>query len=144
MGIQSYFVLCFISKVPIRRIIRKYLTIGTYKNPFSSSRIMQRRTAAAMLAGFGNGLGSGINMTLGADFAPPTERGEFLGVWRLMGDSGSFAGPIFMGYIANLFALSTSFMVTSGMGLIGVLIMVFFVKETLVKRATDSTQSKSQ
>jgi len=87
--------------------------------------------AAAMVAGMGNGLGSGINMTLGADFAPPRERGEFLGVWRLMGDSGSFAGPIFMGYIASAFVLSSAFTVTAGLGLAGAGIMVFFVKETL-------------
>ena len=39
----------------------------------------------ALLLGFGNGLGSGIVMTLGADFAPARGRAEFLGVWRLVG-----------------------------------------------------------
>lgn len=87
----------------------------------------------AMLAGIGNGLGSGINMTLGADFAPARERGEFLGVWRLMGDSGSFAGPVLMGYIANTFVLGTAFTVTAGLGFGGVAIIIFLVKETLQK-----------
>ncbi|MEX0942555.1 MAG: MFS transporter [Pseudomonadales bacterium] len=87
----------------------------------------------AMLAGIGNGLGSGINMTLGADFAPASERGEFLGVWRLMGDSGSFAGPILMGYIANTFVLGTAFTVTAGVGFMGVAIIVLLVTETLEK-----------
>jgi len=89
---------------------------------------------AAMLAGLGNGLGSGINMTLGADFAPPRERAQFLGVWRLMGDSGSFGGPILMGYIANTFVLASTFTVTAGLGLAGVLIIVLLVQETLEKR----------
>ena len=37
----------------------------------------------AILSGIGNGLGSGINVVLGSDFAPSNERVEFLGVWRL-------------------------------------------------------------
>lgn len=104
------------------------LSLGIFVVPFTTSFL--GLTLAAMLAGLGNGLGSGINMTLGADFAPPRERGEFLGVWRLMGDSGSFAGPILMGYIANTFMLASSFGVVAGLGVAGVLIIVFLVKET--------------
>lgn len=89
---------------------------------------------AAMVAGLGNGLGSGINMTLGADFAPPRERGEFLGVWRLMGDSGSFAGPIFMGYLAGAFVLSSAFTVTALLGFVGAIIMATTVTETLERK----------
>ena len=47
-----------------------------------------------MLAGIGNGLGSGIVLTLGADLAPADERSRFLGVWRLVGDCGVLAGPL--------------------------------------------------
>ncbi|MFP6808859.1 MAG: MFS transporter [Pseudomonadales bacterium] len=108
------------------------LSLGLFLVPLTSS--FSSLAMVAMLVGLGNGLGSGINMTLGADFAPPHERGEFLGVWRLMGDSGSFAGPMFMGYIANSFLLSMALTVTAGLGLIGLFIMLFFVEETLVKR----------
>jgi len=93
---------------------------------------------AAMLAGMGNGLGSGINMTFGADFAPERERGEFLGVWRLMSDSGSFAGPMAMGYVAETLVLSTAFTLTALLGLAGAAIMVLFVRETLIKPTMDS------
>ena len=89
---------------------------------------------AAMLAGLGNGLGSGINMTLGADFAPPEERGEFLGVWRLMGDAGSFAGPLVMGAVAASFSLMPAFVFTASLGAVGIAIILGFVRETLVKR----------
>ena len=108
------------------------LSLGLLLVPFTTG--FTTLVLAAMFIGLGNGLGSGINMTLGADFAPPHQRGEFLGVWRLMGDSGSFAGPIFMGYIASSFALAAAFTVTASLGLVGILMMVFFVKETLVKR----------
>lgn len=88
-------------------------------------------TLAAMTSGLGNGLGSGINMTLGADFAPARERAEFLGVWRLMGDCGSFAGPILMGYVANAFVLASAFLVTAALGVVGAVIVIVFVHETL-------------
>ena len=48
---------------------------------------------AALLLGFGNGIGSGMIMTLGADYSPTVGRAHFLGVWRLMADIGSTGGP---------------------------------------------------
>lgn len=113
------------------------LSLGIVLIPFTDSFLPL--LLAAMLAGTGNGLGSGINMTLGADFAPPRERSEFLGVWRLMGDSGSFAGPMLMGYVANAFMLATAFSVTAGLGVIGILIMTMLVKETLVRETPSSS-----
>ena len=109
------------------------LSLGIFLVPLTTD--FSSLALVAMVAGLGNGLGSGINMTLGADFAPPHERGEFLGVWRLMGDSGSFAGPLFMGYIANSFLLATALTVTASLGLIGIFMVTVFVKETLVKRS---------
>jgi MFS family permease len=107
------------------------LALGLFLVPLSYDFITL--AMASMVAGFGNGLGSGINMTLGADFAPKNERGEFLGVWRLVGDVGAFTGPIVMGYIANTFVLATAFSFSAGLGIVGVFIMAVFVKETLVK-----------
>jgi MFS family permease len=68
----------------------------------------------AMLMGFGNGIGSGILMTLGADVAPPETRSQFLGVWRLCADSGSAGGPLLVSAAAGLGSL------TSGIGAMGV------------------------
>ncbi len=50
--------------------------------------------AVAAVLGLGNGLSSGILMTLGADVAPPGTRVQFLGVWRVMSDVGLAAGPL--------------------------------------------------
>ena len=49
--------------------------------------------ATALLLGFGNGLGSGVIMTLGADHSPSPGRAHFLGLWRLISDVGTFSGP---------------------------------------------------
>ena len=48
---------------------------------------------AACAIGFGNGIGSGMIMTIGADHSPRIGRAHFLGVWRLMSDIGSSCGP---------------------------------------------------
>ncbi|HLF79255.1 MAG TPA: MFS transporter [Dehalococcoidia bacterium] len=84
-----------------------------------------------MLTGFGNGLGSGIVMTLGADFAPETRRGEFLGVWRLIGDAGAGGGPLVVSFVIGLATLGTASVVCGVIGLAGALIMAAFVPETL-------------
>ncbi|WP_115787529.1 MFS transporter [Arthrobacter silvisoli] len=51
---------------------------------------------AAMLIGFGNGISSGLVMTLGADFSPDRGRGQFLGLWRFIADAGSTGGPLLL------------------------------------------------
>ncbi len=56
--------------------------------------------AVMVLIAIGNGLGSGIVMTLGADTAPQAGRAQFLGAWRLCGDLGASAGPLLVGAAA--------------------------------------------
>lgn len=109
------------------------LALGIFLIPLTSN--FAELVAVAILAGAGNGLGSGIVMTLGADFAPPESRGEFLGLWRLISDSGSFAGPMLLGYIASSIALASTFAVVSSLGLLGAAVMWFLVKEPLVKES---------
>jgi MFS family permease len=86
-----------------------------------------------ILVGLGNGLSSGFVLTMGVDFAPKDNPGEFLGVWRFISDAGGASGPAAIGGIAALFALGTASVLTAGVGLAGTLILIFFVRETLVK-----------
>ena len=85
----------------------------------------------AIVAGFGNGIGSGINMTLAGDFAPAKGRAEFIGVWRLSSDAGAALSPFVMGAIAQLLVLSAAGVVTAGLGLIGMFVMAYAVREPL-------------
>lgn len=48
----------------------------------------------AILLGLGNGLSSGILMTLGADVAPASTRPQFLAVFRVFTDCGGAVGPL--------------------------------------------------
>jgi len=90
----------------------------------------------ALLTGFGNGLGSGIIMTLGADFAPPDRRGEFLGVWRFIADAGSAGGPMVISSVVAVASLGAAAAVTAGIGLAGAAVFALFVPETLRGRPT--------
>ncbi len=90
---------------------------------------------ATVLIGFGNGLGSGTMMTLGADLSPDESRGEFLGVWRLIGDVGFTGGPLVVGAVADLFLLNTAIWVIAGSGMTAASIFLFLVPETLKNKA---------
>lgn len=90
---------------------------------------------AAALIGFGNGLGSGSMMTLGSDLSPMNSRGEFLGVWRLIGDVGFTGGPLVVGAVADLLVLQSAVWVIACSGLAAASIFLFFVPETLQRKA---------
>ena len=67
---------------------------------------------AAMAIGFGNGIGSGMLMTLGADHSPRNGRAHFLGVWRLMADIGATCGPALVSLLAATLTLGAGIAVT--------------------------------
>ncbi|MEZ2388297.1 MFS transporter [bacterium RCC_150] len=70
---------------------------------------------AALLIGFGNGISSGLIMTLGADFSPDHGRGQFLGLFRFISDAGSTGGPVLLS------ALTAAISLTAGVWATGVL-----------------------
>jgi len=72
--------------------------------------------ALSFLLGIGNGLSSGINMTLGADFSPDVGRPQFLAGWRLFSDIGTSAGPLIISLMTVIASLGMSAL---AMGLIG-------------------------
>jgi MFS family permease len=88
---------------------------------------------AGAISGLGNGLGSGVMMTLGADLSPQVGRGEFLGAWTLVGDVGNAGGPLITGRLADLMPLALTAWVVASAGLAAILIFWFFVPETLKK-----------
>ncbi len=75
--------------------------------------------------GVGNGLSSGILLTLGADVAPPQDPAPFLGAWRTLTDAGGAAAPLLLSGVAAIFSLSIA---TGLMGVIGLLGAVAFLR----------------
>ncbi len=67
---------------------------------------------AASVIGFGNGISSGMIMTLGADHSPRAGRAHFLGVWRLLSDIGSTCGPALLSALAATLSLGAGIAVT--------------------------------
>ncbi len=92
----------------------------------------------ALFAGAANGLGGGIMMTLGSDLAPKENRSTFLGAWRLLGDISGTLSPLFIGWIGSTFALASAATLSGGIGLLGSAVMIFWVKETLIKPKKES------
>lgn len=71
---------------------------------------------AALLIGFGNGISSGLNMTLGADFSPDNGRGQFLGIWRFMADAGATGGPVLLSGVTAVASLGAGVSATGVLG----------------------------
>jgi MFS family permease len=67
---------------------------------------------AAMVLGFGNGIGSGLVMTIGADHSPRHGRAHFLGLWRLLTDVGAACGPALLSFLAATLSLGAGIAVT--------------------------------
>ena len=107
--------------------------VGMVLIPFATSFLTLM--GAAVLIGLGNGLGSGTMMTLGADLAPPGATGEFLGLWRLIGDSGRATGPLAVGSLTDALGFEYTAYILAGVGLGAALILAVLVKETRVAEA---------
>ena len=84
-------------------------------------------TIVAMVMSFGNGIGSGIMMTLGADAAPPIGRIKFLGIWRVLSDSGNAAGPVLMSVVASAFTLAIGIVSIGSVGLLAATALAIWV-----------------
>ena len=82
------------------------LGLGMVLVPFAST--FWALVVVATVLGIGNGIGSGILMTLGADASPEVGRAQFLGGWRLMGDIGWASGPALVSAVAVLASLGTA------------------------------------
>nr|WP_246624853.1 MFS transporter [Oceanobacter mangrovi] len=89
--------------------------------------------AAALLIGTGNGLSAGVVMVLGTDFAPQHGRARFMGVWKLVSDSGQAAAPLVISGLLSFASLLLCSQLVALTGLAGFYWMKTRVTETLVK-----------
>ncbi|MFT3799451.1 MFS transporter [Microbacterium sp.] len=79
----------------------------------------------AAVLGVGNGLSSGILLTLGADVAPQADPAPFLGSWRTLTDAGGAAAPLLVSAIAAILSLAWA---SAAIGVIGLLGAAAFVR----------------
>jgi MFS family permease len=105
------------------------LSIGMAMIPFTTG--FSELLWVGLFLGVANGLGAGINMTLGSDFSPSLGRSQFFGMWRLVSDVGTAGGPLLVAAVTSLISLGAAAVAVAGVGLIGAGIMWRAVPETL-------------
>jgi MFS family permease len=93
------------------------LGLGMLMLPLTHSA--QTVLAVALVAGIGNGLGSGIVMTLGADTAPEQGRSQFLGGWRFVSVVGGSGAPALISLVTAQAGLAAACVVIGGIALAG-------------------------
>lgn len=89
-----------------------------------SARTLAR---AAMLMGFGNGIGSGIVMTLSADVSPEIGRPTFLGLWRELSDTGQGVGPLILSGATAVVGLAAGVIVSGAVGFAAAAVLWVFI-----------------
>ena len=67
----------------------------------------------------GNGLGSGINMTIGADLSPDTGRAKFLSIWSVFSQVAVVGGPLGISAVLTAFALPATFILVGSLTIFG-------------------------
>lgn len=106
------------------------LILGVVMMALPVSSGMVAMTVVAALLGVGNGLGSGIVMTLAADVSTSGGRTKFIGLWRLLGDTGSASGPAAVSVLTAAASLTAATVALGGLGVVtavclGVLLPMF-------------------
>ena len=104
------------------------LSVGHVLLPFSHA--YSSLFLVALLLGFGNGLGSGIVMTLGADRAPDVGRASFLAMWRLVSDAGTTAGPLIDAAAIAVLSLSLAGPIVGVVGFGSAYVVARYMRET--------------
>lgn len=84
--------------------------------------------AVMVLMAIGNGLGSGIVMTLGADTAPVAGRAQYLGGWRLCGDIGVSGGALLVSALAAVAPLAAACLVMGAGAAVGTMWVGYFTR----------------
>ena len=89
--------------------------------------------AATVISGVGNGLTAGFLLTLSQDLASKDDPGSSIGAWRLITDAGGASSPPIITSIAQASSLFAAAMAGVAIGVLGLLTVIFAMKETLIK-----------
>lgn len=76
---------------------------------------------AVVVMSIGNGLGAGINMTIGADLSPVTGRAKFLSIWAMFSQGGALGGPLMISGLLLAGSLPMAMVAVGGAALVGAL-----------------------
>ncbi|MDR1852634.1 MAG: MFS transporter [Propionibacteriaceae bacterium] len=93
------------------------LGVGLLLLPLTSSLVGV--LVVAFILGVGNGIGSGLVMTLGSDSSPDYGRTQFLSGWRLMSDLGNLLGPLAISALTAISSLALACLGTGALTVAG-------------------------
>ena len=110
--------------------------VGCLFLPLATSAVAV--AAVMVLMAIGNGLGSGIVMTLGADTAPVEGRAQYLGGWRLCGDIGGSGGALLVGAVAAVAPLAAACVVMGAAAAVGTAWVGYFTRRVDLAREVAS------
>ncbi|MBG0738092.1 MFS transporter [Paeniglutamicibacter antarcticus] len=85
----------------------------------------------SLLIGFGNGIGSGMIMTLGADYSPSPGRAQFLGIWRFLSDVGSSGGPALLAGLTAIATLAVGIAATGILGMVAATALWYWIPRNI-------------
>lgn len=85
---------------------------------------------AAIILGLGNGISSGLLLTLGTDLAPAGNEGPFLGRFGAINDVGRLLGPFLVGLLGEQLGLGAAALTLAGITLAALACVLIFVGET--------------
>ena len=100
--------------------------------------------ALAAVLGVGNGLSSGILLTLGADVAPKREPAAFLGSWRTLTDAGGAIAPLLVSAITAVAALPFAAAAMGVVGLVGALGFLRWIPQFVPRERPESGDDSSE
>lgn len=86
--------------------------------------------AAAVVMAVGNGLGAGVNMTIGADLSPSVGRARFLGIWALFSNVGVLAGPMLISLLVGTAGVEAAVLAVGAVAVTGAAWTVALVRGT--------------
>ena len=84
-------------------------------------------TLAALLMGLGNGFGSGIVMTLGADTSPAIGRPTYLALWGGLANVGSGGGPLLLSGVTAVAGLALGITISGFVGFAAAAMLWVFI-----------------
>lgn len=93
------------------------MATGLVVLPFTTT--LPTIAAVAMVLGLGNGVSSGIVMTLASDASPAIGRPQFLASFRLFSDAGVMLAPLLITAITTVAPLSSAAFALGGIGFVG-------------------------
>ncbi len=95
-----------------------------------------------MVFSLGNGLGSGIILTIASDLAPKKNPAPFLGAWRFSADVGAGLAPVGVAAVTAVFSLSVAAGTLGVLGLVGVFLFTRYIPRLIPKSVAAALASE--